>query len=173
MKKEKYLFIAMMVLLGILFLLCGTSLIITFALNDELFKDSTITGVFEISYLFLHLVLLGIIFYLVFRAYMKGSNIMAAFMMKDFNKKNTTSIVIMAVLAAFSLIIGVYSILIVFGVHVPLFEYISNIAAHSIMNAMMLLFVISVSFLIFPFIYKEDKDFVPESERDKVPPENK
>ena len=159
----------MMVFEGILFLLGGTSLIITFALNNELFQDSTISGVFEISYLFLHLVLLGIIFYLTFRAYMKGSNIMAAFMMKDFNKKNVTSIVIMAILAAFSLTLSIYAILLVFGVQMPLYQYVNNIAAHSIMNAMLLVFLISISFIIFTFLYKEDKNFIPESERDKHP----
>ena len=174
MQKVKVLFLIMMIMEGLLFLLDGASLIVTFALNNELFQDSTVSGVFEISYLFLHLVLIAIIFYLTFRAYMKGSNIFAAFMMKDRNEKNITSIVIMSILAVFSLSLAVYSILIVFGLEVPLFNYINSIAAHSIMNAMLLLFMVSISALIFTFLYKEDKDFVPEVDRDKyINKENK
>ncbi len=156
MKKVKTLFIVMLVIIPLLFLLNGYSLIMCFAYNDNLFNESALNGIFQISYLFLNLVALALIFYLVFRGYKKGSAIFSGIMVKDYNKKNVTALVISGIISAISLLIGIYAALIAFGLHLPLYEYLSGIISHSAMNAMFLLCLVTTSAFIFGFIYKEE-----------------
>ena len=158
MRKTKPLFLIMLILEGLLFLLDGYSLIICFVFGQDLLQRAFTSSLFEMSYLFIQLIGLGIIFYITMRAYLKGSNIMAAIMVKDYNEKNIVAIIIAGVIAVISLLIGIYAILIVFGLPLPLYDYLGTIIPHCLMNAMLLLASLSICFFIFPFIYKEDLD---------------
>lgn len=157
MKKMKTLFLIMLIIEPLLFILNGYSLIICFALNDKIFSDSALSGIFEISYLFINLVLLALVFYLTFRGYKKGSSIMSGIMVKDYGEKNVTSLVIAGVLMGFSFIVGIYAALLSFGLHLPLYDYLAGTISHSIMNAMALLFLVSTCSFIFGLTYKEEK----------------
>ena len=148
----------MLSMFGILFLLCGYSLIMSFVLNGT--SDSIMSHLFETSYLFLHLIILGILFYLTFRALMKGSAIMANIMMKDHNRKNIVTMVIAAVLATIFLSLGIYAALIAFGAPVPLSDIFNGVVSHAIMNASFLATTLGISFFIFPFLYNENVEAV-------------
>ena len=148
----------MLAMLGVLFGLCGYSLVISFVINME--SDSIMSHLFETSYLFLHLVIIGIIFYLTFRALMKGSAIMANIMMKDHNKKNIVTMVISAILGVLVLLVGIYASLIAFNAPVPLSNIFAGVVSHAIMNACFLATMLAISFFIFPFLYNENVEAV-------------
>ena len=156
MKKVKTLFIVMLCIIPLLFILNGYSLIMCFAYNENLFNDSLLNGIFQISYLFLNLVILGLIFYLVFRGFKKGSSIFSGIMVKDYNRKNVSSLIIAGIISVFSLLIGIYAALLSFGLHLPLYDYLAGVISHSVMNAMFLLCLVTTSAFIFGFIYKEE-----------------
>ncbi len=143
----------MLVLQTLLFSLCGYSLIKCFVLDAD---DTTLMHhLFELSYLFLHLIIIAIIFYLTFRAMMKGSQIFFNLMIKDRDEKNIKALIIASVLSFVFILLGVYSALLAFGAPIPLSNVLGGVVSHAIMNASLLALLLSVTAIIFALIYKK------------------
>lgn len=142
--KEKTLFTIYCIAIGVSFLLCGYSLIDCFALTPN--PDELGSHYLEIAYLFMHLIVCGILFYLSFRALRLGSffikNNVFDFDGKLFKKKWVVYIVFASLFFA----IFVYSFVQAITMKLPLAVQLGEIIWHDIMNAA---FLISVSLLMF------------------------
>ena len=151
MKKEKTLFLVFLFVLGALFLLCGYSLVRCFVYNT--FDDNGDPSILEIIYLFIHLVIIAIVFYLAFRAYKIKSSIVYLLTTGDNDEKKTLkSRIISGILSGIFLTIGFYSMLHIFGVPCPPLNYLSMSFAHDFMNAGYFFGSIALVFFIYPFI---------------------
>ena len=142
--KEKTLFTIYCIAIGVSFILCGYSLIDCFALTPN--PDELGSHYLEIAYLFMHLIVCGILFYLSFRALRLGSffikNNVFDFDGKLFKKKWITYIIF----ASLFFVIFVYSFVQVITMKLPLAVQLGEIIWHDIMNAA---FLISISLLMF------------------------
>ena len=142
--KEKTLFTIFCIAIGASFLLCGYSLIMCFALTPD--PEGVASHYLEISYLFMHLIVCGILFYLSFRALRLGSffikNNVFDFDGNVYKKKWITFIVFDSLFFA----IFVYSFIQCITMKLPLAVQLGEIIWHDIMNTA---FLISVSLLMF------------------------
>ena len=151
MKKEKTLFLVFLLVLGGLFVLCGFSLVRCFVYNT--FDDSGDPSILEIGYLFLHLIMIAIVFYLAFRAFKIKSSIVALLTMGDNDEKKTrNSLIISGILSVLFFFVGIYSTLHVLGLTCPPLNYLSMSFAHDFMNAGYFFGSIALVFFIYPFI---------------------
>ena len=151
MKKEKVLFLSMMIVEVLLFILCGYSLIQCFVYGNS--GEDLGGHILEISFLFIHLIAIGIVFYLSFRAFKLGASIMNNFMLDEDDNKITSKLVLSAVFSVIFLFMAIYSTLNVFGLQMPIIEKASIGLSHDLMNAGYLLFTISLGLFIYPFIH--------------------
>ena len=154
MKKEKVLFLVFLIILVCLFALCGYSLIKCFVYNS--FDADGDPNILDIAYLFLHLIMIAIVFYLAFRAYKIKSSILYLFYSTlDDNKKikgyTTVSLVLSVVLYA----IGIYSTLHIFGLPCPPLNYLSATFSYDFMNAGYFFGTVALVFFIYPFIMEK------------------
>ena len=152
--KEKDLFLLLAIGSVISFILCGYSLIVCFAFDGSVGLGS---HVLEISYLFLHLILCAIIFYLAFRAMKFGSFFVKNVMFDGDGYPIKSKRIIFGVLAGLLFAIFVYSFIQGILMNLPLATELGKIVWHDIMNASFLLSVILLIFVIYPiFPYSND-----------------
>ena len=146
--KEKNLFLYLCIASTVAFLLCGYSLIQCFAFEGEGIELGS--HVLEISYLFLHLILCAIIFYLSFRA-MKFSSFFIKNVMFDENGyPSKGKWITVGVFFAISLAIFVYSLWQTITMNLPLANELGKIVWHDIMNATCVISFLLSAFLIYP-----------------------
>ena len=105
MKKGKALFLGFLIVLVGLFGLCGFSLIKCFVYGTAEEGES---NVLEIIYLFLHLIMIAIVFYLTFRAFRIKSSIIRLMMLDDNEKKTAKTLIISGILSGLFYTIGSY-----------------------------------------------------------------
>lgn len=156
MNKERSLFLALLIVEVLLFGLCGYSLVQCFVYDSSLTDGGS--HFLEITYLFLHLVMVAIIFYLTFRAFKIKPSIIHLMMLDENESKTTKSLIISGVIAALFLFMGIYSTLFVCGLKLPPLDIFSLGLVHDLMNAGYLIGFIALTFFLFPFVHvKEDK----------------
>ena len=156
MKKEKTLFLIMLLVQVGLFALCGYSLIQCFVYGAE--TDEFGSHFLEITYLFLHLIMVAIIFYLTFRAFKIKATLLPLMTMDENRIKIVKNNVISLVLAILFLGIGFYSTLRISGLDVPLLNIFPTGLSHDLMNAGYLFGSIALMYFLYPYVYvKEDK----------------
>ena len=155
MKKEKNIFLGLCVGVVISFLLCGYSLITCFAFDDTTGLGSHIL---EISYLFLHLVLCGILFYFSFRAMKFGSFFIKNVTYDENGDPYKSKRITFIVLDSIFVIIFVYSIIQCFTMTLPLAVELGKIVWHDIMNATFLASIIFATFILYPLYVPYDRN---------------
>lgn len=156
MKKESKLFIGLLIGITLSFILCGYSLIRCFVIGYE--DDSFLSHILEISYLFIHLIACGLLFYVSFRALKMGSIFIRSLTIKDDESYSPLRQVIFALISLLCLGVAIYSTLQTFGLNLPLNNVFSLVIWHDLMNAFYLLTIIFISFSIYPF-FKNKKEF--------------
>ncbi len=156
MNREKVLFLIYSIILVGLFVLCGYSLIQCFVYNPS--GDSDGSHVLEIIYLFLHLIMLAIVFYLSFRAFKIKTSIVNLIMLDENGVKMKKSLIISAIIAVFFLFSGIYATLAICGLRLPPFDIFPIGMAHDIMNAGYFFGSIALICFIYPFIKVESKE---------------
>ncbi len=152
MEKEKSLFLGLLLALVALFALCGFSLVQCFVYGTS----SEDSNFLEIAYLFVHLVIVAVIFYLAFRAYKTKSSIIQMMMIEESGVKNRKSLIVSGILSGVFFFIGIYSMLHVFGLKTPPLNYLSSSLSHDLMNAGYLFGVIALAFFLYPFLHKQE-----------------
>ena len=150
MKKTQNLFLAMCIVLVALFLLCGYSLIKCFVIGYD--GDDVMSHIFEISYLFIHLIVVAIIFYLSFKAYKTKSIFIDNLTVDQNGYKYPKKHIVFIVLAALFFILGIYATLAAFGLKMPLYNVMGHVIWHDLMNGCLLLTLIFLSFVIYPYL---------------------
>lgn len=156
MNKEKTLFLILSIALIGLFVLCGYSLIQCFVYNAG--GEDIGSHVLEIIYLFLHLIMLAIVFYLAFRAFKVKTSITNLLMLDVNEVRIVKSLVISGILAVFFLFVGIYATLAVCGLRLPPFDIFPIGIAHDLMNAGYFFGIIALVCFLYPFIHvKEDE----------------
>lgn len=154
MKKEKALFLGFLIVLVGLFGLCGFSLIKCFVYGTAEEGES---NVLEIIYLFLHLIMIAIVFYLTFRAFRIKSSIIRLMMLDDNEKKTAKTLIISGILSGLFYTIGIYATLHIFGLKMPPLDYFSMSLSHDLMNAGFFFGSIGLVFFLYPFLYEKDE----------------
>lgn len=155
MNKEKTLFLILSIVLVGLFILCGYSLIQCFVYNAS--GEDAGSHLLEIIYLFLHLIMVAILFYLAFRAFKVKTSI-ANLMMFDVNgiliKK---PLFVSAICTVVFLALGIYSTLSLIGLPNAFFNFLPTGLAHDLMNAGYLFGVIALTLFIYPFVHEKEQ----------------
>ena len=154
MKKEKVLFLILLIVLVGLFGLCGYSLVQCFVFNVA--GEDTGSHFMEIMYLFLHLIMIAIVFYLVFRAYKIKPSLIQLMTLDVDGNKMTKSFVISLILSVFFLFMGIYSTLNLCGLKTPPLDIFPKGLIHDLMNAGYFVGAISLTFLIYPFVHEKE-----------------
>lgn len=151
--KEKTLFSVLCTATVISFLLCGYSLISCFVYESD--GGGLASHILEISYLFIHLIICAIIFYLAFRAIKMGSFFIKNLIYEydgSIKKKNW---IIYIVLDSIFFLFFIYSAIESFSMALPLANEIGKIVWNDLMNASFLLFSIFLAFVLYvkvPFV---------------------
>lgn len=156
MNKEKSLFLILSIVLVGLFVLCGYSLIQCFVYNAS--GEDTGSHILEIIYLFMHLIMIAIIFYLAFRAFKVKTSIINLLMLDVNGIKIKKSLIISGVLAVVFFFIGIYSTLHILGLKTPPLDVFPIGLSHDFMNAGYLFGVVALTCFIYPFIHQEEKN---------------
>ncbi len=152
---EKNLFLGLCIASGISFLLCGYSLISCFALDSG---EGLGSHVLEISYLFLHLILCAIIFYLSFRAMKFGSFFIKNVVFDENGYPYKGKRIALIVIDVLLLGVFVYSLIQGITMSLPLSAELSKIVWHDIMNASFILVCILLSFILYSFFIPYSRD---------------
>ena len=153
--KEKDLFLFLCIGSVASFLLCGYSLISCFALADT--SEGLGSHILEISYLFMHLIVCAIIFYLAFRAMKFGSFFVKNVMFDGNGQPVNSKRIVFGVLSGLLFIIFIYSFIQGITMSLPLAAEIGKVVWHDIMNASFILSIIFIVFVIYPiFPYNND-----------------
>ena len=161
MRKEKNLFKLLCVGTTISFLVCGYSLVMCFAFEGS---DGELgSHILEIMYLFMHLIICAIIFYLGFRAVRFGS-----FFIKN-NVYDYEGVVykkrwiVYIVLDSLFLALFTYSFIQAISMKLPLAKELGKVVWHDLMNASFLLFFIFLVFVLYPLVpYNHDNKHAEE-----------
>ena len=156
MNKEKTLFLVLSIILIGLFALCGFSLVQCFVFSNG-GQDEAGSRFMEIAYLFLHLIMVAIILYLAIRAFVKGPSIIHLMTLDVNGVRMNKSTIISAILTAIFMFIGIYSTLHICGLKMPLLDIFPLGLSHDLMNAGYLIGLISLTFLIYPFVHVKEE----------------
>ena len=156
MNKERALFLIFSIVLVGLFVLCGFSLVQCFVFNTS--TDDTGGHVLEIIYLFLHLIMVAIVFYLAFRAFKVQTSITRLVMLDVNEVKIPKALVISAIVATLFLFIGIYSTLHICGLKTPPLDIFPIGLAHDLMNAGYLIGSIALVLFLYPFIHVRNEN---------------
>ena len=160
MNKERALFLALSIVLVLLFGLCGYSLVSCFVYGTG---DELGSHVLEIIYLFLHLIMVAIVFYLAFRAFKVKTSILNLLMLDVNEVKITKSLVISGILSVLFLFMGFYATLHICGLKTPPLDIFPIGLSHDLMNAGYLFGFVSLTCFVYPWFHvKKDPDVKPE-----------
>ena len=162
MKKEAKLFLIMCIITGLLFILGGYSLISCFVFGMD--QEAIGTSILEISYLFIQLVALGILFYLFFRAMKFGSFFVRGLTMDPNGIKYKGKQIVFAIFGGLFFLLSIYATLQVFGLKLPLYEFMGLTIWHDLMNAFLLITLIFVLFFVYPYCYNHE-DYIKKNDR--------
>lgn len=146
MKKTKNLFLALCITLVILFAGCVASILAVF-LKDF---DVEAANVLGLVFLFFHMLIIAVFFYLAFKAFWTGkSSLLGVFTVDDkgnvINGTRIASIIICALLMC----MGIYMTLVVCGLQIPLSDFPKSLK-FALMNVGYSLGIISIFFILYP-----------------------
>lgn len=148
--KEKNLFLGLIIASGASFALCGYSLITCFVFEGG--EGELGSHILEISYLFMHLILCAIVFYLGFRAMKYGSffikNNVYSFDGYVYKKRR----VVYIIFATLSLAVFVYSFIQCITMSLPLAVQLGKVVWHDLMNAFFMIFIILLTFILYSLV---------------------
>ena len=151
MKRIKALFLILSIVLVGLFALTGFSLVQCFVYNAS--GEDAGSHFLEIAYLFLHLIVLAIVFYLAFRAFKIQPSIIQLVMLDVNEEKMTKSLIISGIVTVLFYFLGIYSTLHICGLQTPPLDIFPIGLSHDLMNAGYFVGTIALTFFIYPFIH--------------------
>ena len=154
MNKEKSLFLIFSLVLVGLFVLCGYSLIQCFVYGSG--EGEVGSHVLEIIYLFFHLIMIAIVFYLSFRAFKIKVSITNLLMLDEKGQRIKKPLIISGILAFVFFFIGIYSTLHLIGLQTPPLDIFPLGLTHDLMNAGYFFGSIALVLFIYPFIHEEE-----------------
>ena len=155
MEKEKKIFTVFCIGVTLSFLLCGYSLVMCFVYGTV---GGLGTYILEISYLFLHLFATALLFYLGFRAIKLGSFFTRSLMFDDEGMLIKWKKWLFLSLSILFFLLGVYSILQIAGLNLPLSAQIGVVVWHDLMNGFILLSIVFITFFLYSFVPWELRD---------------
>lgn len=156
MKKENVLFLILTIVLVGLFALCGYSLVQCFVYGAG--GEDTGSHILEIIYLFLHLIMIAIVFYLSFRAFKIKPSVTPLVMLDVNGIKIKKSLIISGIVGVLFLFVAIYSTLHLFGLKTPPLDIFPIGLTHDLMNAGYFFAVIAITLFIYPFIVTKEKE---------------
>ena len=151
-KKQELIFLLISILLALLYLLAGYSLVKV--LYQEDWENNFSLYILEAIYLILHFVFIGIIFYLNFRAYKLGPQILLGLTLDKDNKIIKKTSILAGIFAILFFLLALYCFLITLGLDIPLSNFLGGLS-YDVYNGALLLAVIAFEIFIYPFTIKE------------------
>lgn len=151
MKKIKKLFASLSLCLGLLFVLCCTSIIFVFVYNFNNVSEELLA----VAYLFIHLIILAVIFYLSFKAYLQKPQIMNILMINENNQPIQKSKIVALIIAILGFIVGFYFTLLIFNLPIPL-SFMSSGLKHALMNVGYTVAIVALHFYLYPLFFKTE-----------------
>lgn len=137
-----------------LFILCGYSLIQCFVYGSD---EGEVGGhVLEIIYLFFHLIMVAIVFYLSFRAFKIKVSFVNLLMLNEKGQRIKKPLIISGILTGVFFFIGIYSTLHLIGLQTPPLDIFPLGLTHDLMNAGYFFGSIALVLFIYPFIHEEE-----------------
>ena len=115
MKKRKY-FLGLMIALVALFIVCCASIILCVINGGSVPSDKHVEHTMAFVFLFLHLVVIGILFIYTLKAYLTRSMFIQIVTTKENGEKNKKTVVVCSILAGIFALIAVFFITVLFGV---------------------------------------------------------
>ena len=154
MNKEKTLLLALVIALVFLFGLCGFSLVQCIVYNNS--GEDAGSHFLEITYLFLHLIMVAIVFYLAFRAFKIKPSLINLIMLDVNEVRIPKSLIISGILSVVFLFMGFYSTLFICGLKLPPLNFFPIGLVHDLMNAGYLFGAVSLTFFLYPFVHQKE-----------------
>ena len=105
-----------MIALVTLFVLCCASIILCVLNGGSVPSDKKVEHTMAFVFLFLHLVIIGVLFIYTLKAYLAGSMFIQIVTTKDSGEKNKKAVVVCSILAGIFALIGVFFITVLCGV---------------------------------------------------------
>lgn len=152
MKKEAKHFLINLVIISLLFVLVCFSLVM--ALFNLFSQEINMSKILEISYLFIHIVALALLFFVYFNAFKNGSALIKNIMLETTKKKTKTKIITFMLVGTIFLLLAIYSSLIVAHLNLFLVNVIGYISWLDLMNGFYLLAFICFTFAFYPLLIK-------------------
>lgn len=115
MKKRKF-FLGLMIAEIMLFVLCCASIILCVLNGSSVTSDKHTEHIMSFVFLFLHLIILGILFIYTLKAYLTRSMFIQIVTTKESGEKNKKAVVVCSILAGIFALIGVFFITVLCGV---------------------------------------------------------
>lgn len=151
MSKTKNLFLALLIITALLFLGCGASIVVTFVNDFETDGGS----ILAVVYMFFHLIILAIVFYLAFKAfYTDKSSLLAVFTLDEkgnlIKRTRTVAIIITALFLAF----GIYMTFELCFTNMPL-SFFTKSLKFALMNVGYSVGIVALFFILYPIVRGE------------------
>lgn len=151
MKKEKKLFLSLIVCLALLFALATVSIIFVFVVDFT----NTSENIMATVYLFAHSIVVAGAFYFAFKAFIQRSQLMRIFMLDEYEQPLKKSKIVCIVLSSLSFLIGIYFTLLVFGLQIPLNEFAKGLK-YALMNVGYSVGIVTLHFALYPTFYSKE-----------------
>ena len=117
MKKRRLYFLGLLLILGVIFFVACFSIIYAVLNKDLVEEKQNIEHTLGFVYLFIHLIIVAVLFYLSFKAYLNGSAFIKVIMTNEREELNKKAIIRCAIIGGIFLIIGVYFVVLLCGVN--------------------------------------------------------
>lgn len=142
----------MSIVVGALFFLACFSIIVNFVYDFNSSSDNILATV----YLFIHLIIIGIAFYFVIKAFLYKSSLMSVFMIDEYKHPILKSKIVAIVLSSICLVCGIYSTLLSIGLGIPLSNVFSKALKFAFMNVFYSVGFVSLFFALYPIAFLKE-----------------
>lgn len=119
MKKSKF-FLGLTIALGLLFVLDCFSIIFCVKNGGSVDSSQKVEHILGFVYLFIHMLILVVVFYFSLKAYLQKSQLISIVMTNEDGTKNKKAMIRAIVFGSLAAIVGVYFALVTFGLNIPL-----------------------------------------------------
>lgn len=154
MKKRKY-FLILIIALVALFALCCASIILCVLNGSNVPDEKRVEHTMSFVFLFLHLIVLAILFFYSLRAYLTRSALIQIITTKDDGTKNKKTVIYSSIFGAFFLLIAVYFTTVLCGV-----ESFGSVFSLGLQFALANSGYTIATLCLFLLVYKPDPDKV-------------
>jgi len=140
-----------MIALGVLFALVCFSIIRVFVIN---FEKTSQNGL-AVAFLFLHMVLIAVAFYMATKAFLRGPSLMNVLMTDDHGNALKKSVVVASIICGLGWLIGVYMLILVCGAN-SFLSFFAPALKYALMNVGFSVAIVAAFFAHYPMVARKN-----------------